>query len=108
MGCCDNLSHGRVGVSFASGWHANDFVIAPESYANRREIMRQRVEAVRKLWGGEKVRRRDGDGTEIEVGIRPRPIQRELPIWVTAAGSPETFCLAGEIGANLLTHFLNQ
>jgi natural product biosynthesis luciferase-like monooxygenase protein len=104
----DNLSHGRVGVSFASGWHANDFVIAPESYANRREIMRQRVEAVRRLWGGEKVRRRDGDGTEIEVGIRPRPIQRELPIWVTAAGSPETFRLAGEIGANLLTHFLNQ
>jgi natural product biosynthesis luciferase-like monooxygenase protein len=104
----DNLSHGRVGVSFASGWHANDFVIAPENYANRREIMLRGIETVRRLWRGEKVRRRDGDGTEIEVRIRPQPIQRELPIWVTAAGSPETFRLAGEIGANLLTHFLNQ
>src|SRR5260370_17811216 len=66
------------------------------------------IETIRRVWGGEKVRRRDGNGTEIEVRILPRPIQRELPIWVTAAGSPETFRLAGEIGANLLTHFLNQ
>ena len=29
-------------------------------------------------------------------------------MWVTAAGSPETFRLAGAIGANLLTHLLGQ
>ncbi len=104
----DNLSNGRAAISFASGWHANDFVIAPENYANRREVMLRGIETVRRLWRGEKVRRRDGNGTDIEVRILPRPIQRELPIWVTAAGSPETFRLAGEIGANLLTHFLNQ
>jgi natural product biosynthesis luciferase-like monooxygenase protein len=104
----DNLSNGRVGISFASGWHANDFVIAPENYANRREIMLPRIETVRRLWRGENVRRRDGDGNDIEVRILPRPIQRELPIWVTAAGSPETFRLAGEIGANLLTNLLGQ
>ncbi len=104
----DNLSHGRAAISFASGWHANDFVIAPENYANRRGVMLRGIETIRRLWKGEKVWRRDGNGTEIEVRILPRPIQRELPIWVTAAGSPETFRLAGEIGANLLTHFLNQ
>ena len=104
----DNLSHGRAAVSFASGWHANDFVIAPENYAHRREIMLQRIEIVRRLWRGEEVQRRDGDGADIEVRIRPRPIQRELPIWVTAAGSPETFRSAGEIGANLLTNLLGQ
>jgi natural product biosynthesis luciferase-like monooxygenase protein len=104
----DNLSHGRAAISFASGWHANDFVIAPENYANRKEVMLRGIETVRRLWRGEKVQRCDGNGTEIEVSILPRPIQRELPIWVTAAGSPETFRLAGEIGANLLTHFLNQ
>ena len=104
----DNLSHGRVAISFASGWQPNDFVIAPQNYANRREGMLRGIETVRRLWRGEKVRRRDGNGTEIEVSILPRPVQRELPIWVTAAGSPETFRLAGELGANLLTHFLNQ
>lgn len=104
----DNLSHGRAAISFASGWQPNDFVIAPQNYANRKEIMRCGIETVRRLWRGEKVQRRDGNGTEIEVSILPRPIQRELPIWVTAAGSPETFRLAGEIGANLLTHLLGQ
>ena len=104
----DNLSHGRVAISFASGWHANDFVIAPENYAHRKEIMLRGIETVRRLWRGEKVRRRDGNGTELEVRILPRPIQRELPIWVTAAGSPETFRSAGEVGTNLLTHLLNQ
>src|SRR4029453_9228783 len=28
----DNLSNGRVGLAFASGWHADDFVLRPESY----------------------------------------------------------------------------
>jgi AMP-binding enzyme/AMP-binding enzyme C-terminal domain/Luciferase-like monooxygenase/Phosphopantetheine attachment site len=31
-----------------------------------------------------------------------------LPVWVTAAGSPETFRAAGEIGANVLSHLLGQ
>src|SRR5260221_11133174 len=54
------------------------------------------------------MRRSDANGTDIEVTTLPRPIQRELPIWVTAAGRPETFRLAGEVGAGLLTHLLNQ
>jgi natural product biosynthesis luciferase-like monooxygenase protein len=104
----DNLSHGRAAVSFASGWSPNDFVIAPQNYANRKELMARGIETIRRLWRGEKLRRRNGNGTEIEVGILPHPIQRELPIWVTAAGSPDTFRLAGEIGASLLTHLLGQ
>jgi natural product biosynthesis luciferase-like monooxygenase protein/FkbM family methyltransferase len=103
----DNLSGGRVGISFASGWHAADFVFAPERYAGRRERLRADVELVRKLWRGESVRLPGGAG-EVEVAIRPRPVQPELPFWLTAAGSPDTFRLAGEMGANLLTHLLGQ
>lgn len=104
----DNLSKGRVGISFASGWHANDFVLAPEQYAARKAIMFRETEAVRKLWRGEEVSLKGGTGNTVEVRIFPHPIQPELPIWITAAGSPETFELAGEIGANLLTHLLGQ
>ena len=103
----DNLSGGRVGISFASGWHAADFVFAPERYAGRRERLRADVELVRRLWRGERVRLPGGAG-EVEVAIHPRPVQAELPFWLTAAGSPETFRLAGEMGANLLTHLLGQ
>src|SRR5262249_36355010 len=38
----------------------------------------------------------------------PRPIQPELPIWITATGNPETCRVAGQLGANLLTHLVGQ
>jgi len=104
----DHLSHGRVALSFASGWHANDFVLAPESYAERKAIMLRDIETVRKLWRGEALPYRDGAGNEIVITTLPRPRQRELPVWLTAAGTPETFRIAGQIGANVLTHLLGQ
>ncbi|MDA5282549.1 MupA/Atu3671 family FMN-dependent luciferase-like monooxygenase [Streptomyces sp. Isolate_45] len=104
----DNLSDGRVGLSFASGWQPNDFVLAPERFASRKESMWDDIDVVRRLWRGEGVPRRNGVGADIEVRTLPRPVQTELPVWATAAGSDETFRRAGETGANLLTHLLGQ
>ena len=104
----DNLSKGRVAISFASGWHANDFVLAPDIYESRHEVMYRNIELVRRLWRGEPVTRRTGAGNEVEVRIHPRPVQPELRFWLTAAGNPETFRTAGRLGANLLTHLLGQ
>ncbi|WP_103071076.1 MupA/Atu3671 family FMN-dependent luciferase-like monooxygenase [Aquimarina sediminis] len=104
----DNLSNGRVGVSIASGWHPNDFVISNSDYNNRRQEMRNRVAELKALWKGEPVIRKNGVDKDFTIKIRPTPIQKELPIWITAAGNPETFRYAGEIGANILTHMLGQ
>lgn len=104
----DNLSQGRVGISFASGWFPNDFVLAPDSYRERHEVMYRAIETVRALWRGEAIHLRGPDGSTVETRTLPRPIQKELPVWVTAAGSQETFRSAGRIGANLLTHLLGQ
>lgn len=104
----DNLSNGRVGISIASGWQPNDFVLAPENYADRKEVMFRGVETVQKLWSGQSVTLPDGNQNLVDVSILPKPVQSELPIWVTAAGSPETVKKAGEIGANVLTHLLGQ
>lgn len=104
----DNLSQGRVGVSFASGWHAVDFVLRPENYPDRRNAMVAAVETVRRLWRGEEVKFSDGVGDTQAVRIFPAPVQAELPIWLTSAGSTETFRAAGRLGAGLLTHLLGQ
>jgi natural product biosynthesis luciferase-like monooxygenase protein len=104
----DNLSGGRVGISFASGWHANDFVLKPAAYQDRQDVMRRGIDAVRRLWRGEALRLLSGAGSEVEVRIFPRPVQPELPVWVTAASSPDTFRLAGELGAGVLTHLLGH
>jgi natural product biosynthesis luciferase-like monooxygenase protein len=104
----DNLSGGRVGVSFASGWQPVDFVLAPDAYADRKALMQRGIEEVRRLWRGETLRRRSGTGTEVEVGIFPPPLQAELPVWITSARHPDTFRMAGEMGAGLLTHLLGH
>ncbi|HVG07844.1 MAG TPA: amino acid adenylation domain-containing protein [Thermoanaerobaculia bacterium] len=104
----DNISRGRVGISFASGWHADDFVLAPGSFARRKEVMLEGIETVRRLWRGESVSMTGGAGNSVEVRVLPPPIQPELPVWITAAGNPETFRMAGELGAGVLTHLLGQ
>jgi len=104
----DNLSRGRTGVAFASGWHADDFVFFPEHYERRRQIMLEGIETVRKLWRGETLEARGGSGNTIRIRTYPRPVQRELPIWLTSGGTLETFIAAAEIRANVLTHLLGQ
>lgn len=104
----DNLSDGRVAISFTSGWQPQDFVLAPEAYADRHQRMFEGIETIRALWRGETREAPGGDGKPVTFSTRPRPVQAELPVWVTAGGSPETFRRAGEIGANLITHLLQQ
>ncbi|MBN2564092.1 MAG: LLM class flavin-dependent oxidoreductase, partial [Candidatus Eisenbacteria bacterium] len=104
----DNLSGGRAGISFASGWMSEDFVIRPDSYAAREEMMFESLDIVRSLWRGEEVPFSAPDGGDVRVRTLPRPVQSDLPVWVTTAGNPETFQRAGEVGANVLTHLLGQ
>ena len=111
----DNISRGRVGVSVASGWHANDFVLAPggddairAAFGDRKQAMLDGIETLRRLWRGESQRATNALGVEVELSIHPAPVQDALPLWLTAAGNPETFELAGTLGMNLLTHLLTQ
>jgi natural product biosynthesis luciferase-like monooxygenase protein len=102
----DNLSNGRVGLSFASGWHASDFALAPANFKERREIMARGIETVKALWRGEPVPVTTGDGKAMHVKMYPPPVQREPRIWVTSSSSPETFAMAGRVGASVLTNLL--
>lgn len=104
----DNLSGGRAGMSFASGWNPADFSLRPEAYADRQARLFSGIEELRRLWRGEALPASGGDGREVTVRIYPTPVQPELPLWVTAAGNPLTFERAGAVGANLLTHLLDQ
>jgi len=104
----DNISNGRVGISFASGWQPNDFALMPGNFADNKAIMLRNIEVVRKLWRGESVAFDGPLGKPVELRTLPRPVQKELPYWVTSAGNPQTFIDAGRIGANVLTHLLGQ
>ena len=104
----DNLSDGRVEISFAPGWNPEDFVLRPDHYARRYELLFEGIRTVEQLWGGGTIAVRDGTGRNVQVRTYPTPVQKRLVKWVTAAGSARTFEQAGEIGAHLLTHLFDQ
>lgn len=104
----DNLSGGRVGISFAPGWHSVDFALAPEAHQRRKAAMLEAVDLVRRLWRQEEVELPGVGGAPVKLRTFPAPVQPELPVWLTSSGSPETFRQAGELGAGVLTHLLGQ
>src|SRR5690606_16481338 len=104
----DNLSNGRVGIAFAAGWHGRDFVLRPENFADRKAAMVDTMKKVQALWRGETLSFDGPDGKPHDIRTLPRPVQKVLPTWVTVAGNPETYRIAGETGSFVLTHLLGQ
>jgi natural product biosynthesis luciferase-like monooxygenase protein len=104
----DNLSHGRVGLSFASGWVPNDFILARKPYTQRRETLFEDLPTFIKLWRGESVRFSTPEQIEVDAQTYPAPFNGDVPIWITSTGNPDTWLKAGEIGANILTALLQQ
>lgn len=101
----DNLSNGRVAIAFASGWTMDEFILSREPHVNRKATMWRGIKAVQRLWQGETVEFQDTTGKTVQAKTLPKPIQSQLPTWITCQ-SPETFMEAGKMGANVLTSLL--
>ncbi|GCF09959.1 non-ribosomal peptide synthetase [Dictyobacter arantiisoli] len=104
----DNLSNGRVDIAFATGWNPNDFILAPENYADRKELLFSGIETFHKLWQGESISLPNGLGQQTSTKIYPKPRQQKITPWITCTGNPERFVEAGMMGANILTGLLFQ
>jgi phthiocerol/phenolphthiocerol synthesis type-I polyketide synthase D len=104
----DNLSAGRVEISFAPGWNAEDFVLSPDHYADRYQVMYEGIKLIEELWSGRTIERTDGEGKSFHFRTYPTPVQPALCKWITVAGSERSFRQAGQAGAHLLTHLFDQ
>ncbi|MFY0563636.1 MupA/Atu3671 family FMN-dependent luciferase-like monooxygenase [Archangium lansingense] len=104
----DNLSRGRAGLSVVSGWVPNDFALAPENFARKRDILFERLEQVERLWRGEAIPAKDGAGNEVQLRVFPRPVQPKLPLWVTCSTDPGLFEKTGTLGYHVLTSVIGQ
>jgi natural product biosynthesis luciferase-like monooxygenase protein len=105
----DNLSHGRAGLSLASGWNPRDFILRPTPGRADWDAAAT-VAELRKLWRGEPYRIGETSETgapSSDILVYPPPT-RELPLWITASGNIETFRTAGRCGAGVLTHLASQ
>lgn len=99
----DVLSGGRVDLGFGSGWSHADFIYSPENYEDRKRICSERIPIVQKLWRGEAVAFPGPGGETVPVTIYPRPIQKELNVWLLVAQNDDAFSYAGEHGYNVFT-----
>ncbi|HEX5101293.1 MAG TPA: MupA/Atu3671 family FMN-dependent luciferase-like monooxygenase, partial [Polyangiaceae bacterium] len=104
----DNLSGGRVDLSFVRGWGPNDFALAPGEFERRGESLPEKLELVRRLWRGEAILLPNGLGKMVELRSFPRPVQPDLPVWLTCTRDDERFLEAGRLGVNVLTALLLQ
>ncbi|WP_369172365.1 MupA/Atu3671 family FMN-dependent luciferase-like monooxygenase [Streptomyces sp. R28] len=104
----DNLSHGRIGLSAATGWHSADFVLAPDNYEGRREQTLRDIPLLRRLWAGEAAEFTDGTGASVAVLPQPRPVQDTLPLWLTSSGNPATWEAAGSLRTGVLGATVGQ
>lgn len=105
----DNLTNGRTGLAIASGWHPDDFVLRPENAPPKnKEAVFDAIRDLRRLWSGQPLEMTRADGTKIEKLTQPRPVSKDLELWLTIAGNPDAWRQAGEAGVNVLTHLLGQ
>ena len=55
---------------------------------------------------GEPMTRKNTFGKEVQLTLYPKPVQKQLPIWITSSGNVDTFRSAGAWDANVLTHMI--
>ncbi|MGA5203688.1 amino acid adenylation domain-containing protein [Streptomyces variegatus] len=104
----DNISGGRAGLCFASGWHATDFALAPEHFGRHREVMYEQLATVRRLWSGQPVTVTAGDGKPAEIRLYPRPVQEQPPLYVAVVGNPDSYRQAAAHDLGVVTNLMTQ
>lgn len=103
----DQLSGGRVDLAVAPGWHLRDFILKPDNFREKFDILNQYRDQLQRVWRGQPLERLDSHGQAQAILTYPRPVQAELPLWLTTSQSEEAWQFAGTQGFNVLTALIN-
>lgn len=103
----DNLSQGRVDLAIAPGWHVRDFVLKPENFAGKFNILNEYREQLQRLWLGDPLEKKDANGGIQSIVTYPRPVQKNLPLWLTTSQKEDAWRFAGENNFNVLSALIN-
>ncbi|MDG6921567.1 MAG: TIGR03619 family F420-dependent LLM class oxidoreductase [Nitrososphaerota archaeon] len=80
----DNLSSGRVMLAVGAGWNEKEFSNLGASFHDRGRRVDASIKLIRTLWNGED-ELQDPERRRLsleDVVFEPRPVQRELTMWV--------------------------
>ncbi len=100
----DCVSGGRVDLGIGNGGgHVPLYTLAPDAYARRKAITSERIHILQKLWRGESVTFPGPGGKDFPIASFPRPVQKEITIWLLVVENEEAFAYAGAQGYNIMT-----
>jgi probable F420-dependent oxidoreductase len=78
----DVLSGGRLRLGVGVGWNSVEYEALGMDFHTRGERLAEQVKVMRLLWTQQSVTFRGRWHTMVDVGIRPLPVQRPIPIWM--------------------------
>lgn len=92
----DLVSDGRAEIMAGRGSFIESFPLFGYDLDEYQSLFTDKLQGLLKARASEKV---DGINYDLsEIGIFPRPVQEELPIWVAVGGTPHSAIRAGTLG----------
>lgn len=94
----DHLSGGRAAAGIGFGWNEDEMNHHGVDYRHRREIGREHVLAMRRLWEDDEAEFR-GEHVDLSPSWSwPKPVQRPFPVLLGGAAGPKLFEHIAEYG----------
>jgi probable F420-dependent oxidoreductase len=87
----DHLSGGRFTFGIGFGWNVEELADHGVAFKERREVGRERVLTMRRLWEDEEA---EFSGQQVDLSRSwawPKPVQQPLPVVIGGAGGPLLF-----------------
>ena len=98
----DNLSDGRLDFGVGRGYQPTEFKGMGVDQEKSRGMFREALDIILQAWTQERVNFKGKHYTVEDLSVRPKPLQKPTPPLWMAVLSPESYALAGRLGANLM------
>lgn len=97
----DQLSKGRLIAGFGSGNQKRDFDMFGLDFEKRRDMSKESLEIIKKLWEGQVVSLRGNFYNLIDAKLAIEPFQKPHPPICVSVGSAESATIMGQLGYNI-------
>lgn len=100
----DILTGGRFRLGVGVGWNDVEYESLNENFKNRGRREEEQIEVMRQLWTQESVTFKGRWHSIPGAGLKPRPIQRPIPVWIGGSTDP-AFQRIARIGDGWMPQF---
>jgi probable LLM family oxidoreductase len=105
----DLLSGGRAEITAGRGAYTESFPLFGHDLADYDDLFEEKLDLLLLLNRSERVTWTGAHRAGlIDIGIYPRPVQPELPVWIAVGGTPASVVRAGSHGLPLYLAILGQ